>query len=215
MGDWTTICSSAETWDQSINWKNKAFKSVEECWFAYSFQGCIPRKKQLCCSFFFFFPTQLSSLRNEVCCAGILFPVHSPSCSSAPYANLWKQSTFLLHLTLGGSSFHHITAIQPINHPLFYTRKNRFQVSENPKSALASFLCNPLSWSPAKINLPWSKQRIFWGILKEFLWKSKESSAGTALADVDWSKSDRFWGFRSDPWEREARSPNSLSDTLT
>lgn len=114
-------CNSAGTWDQSIYWKNKAFKSTEECRFAYSCQGFIPSKKQLCS--FFFILTQLSSLRNEVCCAGILFSVHSPSCSSAPYANLWKQSTFLLPLTLGGSSFHHITAIQPINHPLLLHEK--------------------------------------------------------------------------------------------
>lgn len=60
--------------------------------------------------FHFFLSTQLSSLRNEVRCAGILLPES---------VNLWKQSTFLLPLTLGGASFHHITAIRHINRLLF------------------------------------------------------------------------------------------------
>lgn len=73
--------------------------------------------------------------------------------------------------------------------PSLFTRQRtqfQFLVPANPKSALASLLCIPLSWSPPNINLPWSKQRIFWEILKEFPWKSKESSAGTAPADADW-----------------------------
>lgn len=207
-----------EPTNQSIG-EIKLSGAWREWWFAYSSQGFIPSKNQLCFSFSFFFPTQLSSLRNEVCCAGILLPVYSPSCSSAPYANLWKQSTFLLPLTLGGSSFHHITAIQPINHPLFLHEKEPSssswsQQTPNPPSRHSS----ASHWADRqpKLTFPRSKQRTFWGILKEFPWKSKESSAGTAPADVDCDRRGTDSGvFRGDPWEREARSPNPLSDRLT
>lgn len=47
------------------------------------------------CAVLFFCPsTQLSSLRNEVCCAGILFAVHSPSCSSVPICQSLKTKHF-------------------------------------------------------------------------------------------------------------------------
>lgn len=110
----------------------------------------------------------------------LAFLLLCPAC-----VDLWKQSTFLLPLTLRGASFHHITAIQHINHPLFLHKQEPAssfwsQKSQNPPPV--SFLCNPLNSSLAAINLPWSKLNIFSGNLKEILRKSMESSVGSVPA---------------------------------
>lgn len=142
--------------------------------------------------FFFFFATQLSSLRNEVCCAEILFPVHSPSCPVCQYLKT-KHFSSASHPRLKlPSHYSHSTH----KSPFLFTRERTGSSSWSQKIRnLLSHHSSATHWADPQPKWTFSWNRSGWCRL--------------------WSESDTFWGFRGYPWEREARSPNSLSDSLT